>query len=173
MKRIEWLAVVSFLSAMPAIGRADDRAAEAAAVKSAKVTPVQAVEMALKEVKGGKAFELDVEAEEGVPHYEVSIALFGDRHRVWVGCETGDVIKHSSRGDIRLGLIKWKKLVVPMTKAMETAAAKFPGQIVDVDLVSSVTSPKFKVEIFTDGKVMEVEVDTQTGSIVKIEQDDD
>jgi uncharacterized membrane protein YkoI len=152
----------------------DDAPACAAAVKSARVTPMQAVEIALNAVGGGAvAYEMEVEVDEGVPVYKVVINKLGNRHSVHVGCETGEIVKQTSRGEVLFGLYKWDVMTISLAKAMETALGRVPGQVIDVDLVDAMGTPKFQVDIYTEGRVKEVEVNSSTGQITKIEDETD
>ncbi|MEW6355312.1 MAG: PepSY domain-containing protein [Planctomycetota bacterium] len=152
----------------------DNPTACANAVKSAKVTPMQAVEIALKAAgEGAVAYEMQVEIDTGVPVYEVRICKMGRRHTVDVGCENGEVVKQSDRSEVRFGLYKWDRMTITLAKAMEVALEKVPGQVIDVDLVDTMGTPKFEVDIYTDGAVKEVEVNSNTGQVTKIEDDDD
>lgn len=166
------MTVVCALFAFAILCRADDDdRREAAAVQAAKVTPLRAAEVALKEVAGGTPFEMEVDVDEGPPHYDFCIALGGDRHHVAVGCDTGQVMKHRSEGDLRLSFIKWKNVLTPMAKAMETALEKVNGQIIRADLTNGNFDPKFEIDVFADGRTMKVEVNTLTGQVLKVEQD--
>ena len=171
MRLARRIAALCLLLTLTAVCRADDDGARAMAVKNAKITPMQAAVMAAKEVKGGKVFELEVEIDDGVAVYEVRIAYFGEKHTLDIACATGQIVKRSSRGDPRLGLIKWSKITVPIEKAMESALAQMPGQIIEVDIREGAFNPKFEVQIFSNGKKREVHVNTETGQVVKIKND--
>jgi len=172
MRRLRMLAPLMVLL-FPAIicCADDDEAARAAAVQTAKITPMQAATMGAKEVEGGKVYEIEVEIKDGVAEYEVRIAYFGEKHTIDIACATGQIVKRSNRGDPRLGLIKWSKVTVPIEKAMETALAQMPGQIIAVDITSGAFDPRFEVHIYANGKKNEVHIDTQTGQAVKVEHD--
>jgi len=172
MRRTGQLAAFCMLFVWVAVGVADDDDERAAAVKGAKITPMEATLKAGKEVDGGKVFELEVEVDDGVPNYEIRIAYFGEKHTIDVACATGEIIKRSHRGDPRLGLIKWSKVKVPIEKAMETALQRIPGgQIIEVDITNGGFEPRFEVIVMCNGKKTEVHVDTQTGQIVRVEDD--
>ncbi|NOZ21413.1 MAG: PepSY domain-containing protein [Planctomycetes bacterium] len=161
-----------FLAGTVLVADGDDAAACAAAVKTAKVTPMQAVEIALKAVgEGAVAYEMEVEIEGGIAVYEVHICKLGRRHTVDVGCENGKIVKQSDHADLRFGLYKWNRMKTTIAQAMEIALEKVPGQVIDVDLTDAMGTPKFEVDIYSEGKVKEVKVNSSTGQVTKIEDD--
>jgi len=173
MRMVSVVALAVLAGAM-AFADDDDARACAAAVKTAKVTPMQAVEIALKAAgEGAVAYEMEVEIDDGIAVYEVRICKLGNRHTVDVGCENGQIVKQSSRGELKFGLYKWDRITKTIIEAMETALKKFPGQIIDVDLTDTMGNPKFLVDIYADGIVKELEVNCSTGQVTKIKVEDD
>jgi uncharacterized membrane protein YkoI len=63
------------------------------ALDAAKITMIQAVEIAMKEVKGGKPYEAELEMEEGKPQYEVKVMADDKRLEVKIDAVSGKVLK--------------------------------------------------------------------------------
>ena len=76
----------------------DDDAKERAAVQAAKVTLGEAIAAAEKEVAGGRAFEAEVDTENGVTSYFVEVDKDGVQ-RVQVDMQTGQAVKVAEADD--------------------------------------------------------------------------
>lgn len=64
-----------------------------AAIAVAKVSIVQAIETAMKEVKDGKPFEAELEMEEGNPQYDVKVMVGDECFEVEIDAVTGKVLE--------------------------------------------------------------------------------
>lgn len=87
------LVVVAFSLNFTAAQAVADKAQTIAAAGRAKVTLVQAIETALKEVPNGRAYEAELENEDGKLVYEVAIVVRDRCKEVTVDAMTGKVLE--------------------------------------------------------------------------------
>jgi len=92
-----------------------------------------------------------------------SAALFGFSAVAWADDVGPEVAKRLlSEGRIR-----------PLEEILDGVKSKVPGQLIEVELELDDGAYVYDLKILgANGRVMEVETDAQTGSILKIEDDD-
>src|SRR5581483_7538779 len=62
---------------------------------------------------------------------------------------------------------------ISMAKALEVALARVAGKATGVEFELKKGKAVAEVKVFLDGKLYEVKIDAVTGSVLKVEQDDD
>ena len=91
------LRFLSLLAVSAALVSGSLTAAAAPHKHSRSISQAQAVKIAKKRVDGGRVTDIDLDRDDGRPHYDVEIVKNGQEYKVVVDARTGRVI--SSRRD--------------------------------------------------------------------------
>lgn len=160
------------------------------AVAAAKVTFAQALESAVKEVKDGKAFKIELEMKDGKPTYDVAL-LQGDKvMKAALDAANGKVLKveekqakhekeegeeHEGKGEHRADAGHMKAALaaakITIVQALETAGKEVPGaQVLEITLGGTAEKPVYDVELLKDGQVLKATIDAVGGKLLKQEK---
>ncbi len=136
------------------------------ATTAAKVSLVQAIEIAEREVTGGKAVEVELDWKRGGPRIEVELVVGDNWKEVAIDAVSGRVLKvldeRADDPDDREELKRDKENLQAATVGFADAIARTEkeagGKAVDVELTSSQGKPAYKVKLLVDNKLATVRV---------------
>ena len=133
----------------------------------------QATEIALEEVGGGVVveFEYDIDDRE----YEIEIMYDGYEYDLEIHAYTGAVLDFDREGDSEADeYVAAMENVISWEEAIEIAKEEAGGGTV-VEFEFELDDMEFEIEIKYDGYEFEIDMDANTGAIIKIERelDDD
>jgi len=140
-------------------------------LKEAKVTLPEALETALPEVKDGTPVWAGLREENGRVLYLLNVARGEGAVRMSVDARTREIVSNVPLKKSYAKLMGASK--ISMAKALEVALARVAGKATGVEFELKKGKAVAEVKVFLDGKLYEVKIDAVTGSVLKVEQDDD
>lgn len=148
-------------------------------VGSTKISLIQAIETAGKEVAGGQVVEAELEDEHGSIYYEVSLLVGGKLKEASIDSASGKVIgvKDAQIGDDEKREIESTRKALAgakITFAQAIGAAEKEvkgGKAYEAEVEMEDNKPVIAVTVLVGEKVMEVEVDAVTGKAIETEEE--
>ena len=150
--------------------RADDDAQALAAVTTAPVSLMQAIDMA-EAATQGRTLEAEAEAGNGQVLYEIGTLVDGEVHEVTIDPQTGTILKteiEPAEAD-----------EVPPDGSVEIAAAisaaeaAADGTAIEAEFETEDGLAIYEVEVAGNETLLEVTVDATTGDVLSVETEDD
>ena len=144
-----------------------------AALQQSRLSLGQAIDAAEKAVPG-RAFEAQLDIDNGSPHFEVDIlTVQGEHVEVHVNAGTGAAQQHKNRGAAsakdrkRLDASK-----ISLNQALDAALKHTPGTAVDAELGNDWGRAVIAVDVLTaSGQRMEIKINPIDGSVVSAKAD--
>ena len=148
------------------------------AVGAAKVTLAQAIDLAQKEVAGGKVIEAGLEAEKDATIYEVLVLSGEAVKEVEVDAASGKVLgvkDEKPDPDEENELAEAKPAIaaakVTFAQALETAAKEVKdGKAFKIELEMKDGKPTYDVALLQGDKVMKAALNAADGTVLKVEE---
>jgi uncharacterized membrane protein YkoI len=140
-------------------------------LKEAKITLPEAIGVVLPELKDGTPVTAYLREENSRVLYVVTAAQGEGGVRMSIDAKTQEIVARTTLKKSyakRIGASK-----VSMAKAIEIATARVAGKATGVEFELKKGKAVVEVKVFLDGKLYEVKIDAVTGSVLKVEQDDD
>ncbi|MFS6937837.1 PepSY domain-containing protein [Neisseria animaloris] len=132
------------------------------ALDQVKVSPVQALNIAQKQVKG-KATEVHLKNPYGNPAYEVEVRDGQQEHSVFVDAVNGKVLGSKTKHKMKLA----GSPAVSLERAIQIAHGKVGGQVLEADLDYKAGRALYEVEVLSADRVpYKVIVDAENGSVI-------
>ena len=113
-----------------------------------------AIAKAVKEAKEGTPVQVELEEEDGKVVYSVEIALGSKVVEVNLDAKSGDLVKKDIENEDKSEVAK--ACSVPLSKAIETALQKVPGQAFQAEAAIAHGKPQIEVKVLSEGKVQKV-----------------
>ena len=145
------------------------------AVATAKITLVQAIETAQKEIAGGKVIEAGLEAEKDATFYEV-VVLSGDAVKeAKIDAASGKVLgvkEEQPEKDEEKELAESKQALVAakltFAQALEAAGKEVKdGKAFKIELEMKAGQPTYEVVLLQGDKAMKTALDAASGKVLK------
>jgi len=140
-------------------------------LKEAKFTLPEAVEIAVPEIQDGSPISAGLREEKSRILYVVNIAKGETATRMSIDAKTKEIVSKTELKKSYAKLIGASK--VSMAKAIEIATTKVAGKATRVGFGLKKGRAVAEVLVVLDGKLFEVKLDAVTGSVIKVEEDDD
>ncbi len=171
MKIVGLLPLAFWLANAPALADEDDVREMQRATATAKVSLAQAIEIAQREVPGGKAVEAELKWRRGGPRIEVEI-LTGEMWKdIVIDAVSGKVISAvddppdtaEDRDDLRRDKENSAAATVTPAEALATAEKETSGgKPVEIELTTSGGKPVYKVELLAGDKLVKRHIPATT-----------
>lgn len=144
-----------------------------AALQQTRLSLSQAIDAAEKTVPG-RAFEAQLDIDDGSPHFEVDvISTQGEHVEVHVNAGTGAAQQHKNKGSASS---KDKKRLdaskITLKQALDAALKHTPGTAVDAELGNDWGRTVISVDVLTSaGQRMEIKVNPENGQVLSSKAD--
>ncbi len=135
-------------------------------LKDVGYTLVEAIQKSTAIAKEGTVLEAGLENEDGKVVYYVEFAQEKKVLEISLDAKTGDVVKQETEDEDKSDVAKACK--VTLSQAIATALQKVPGQAMEAEAEVEDGKCRIEVKIFSDGKVYKVELDGETGVVLKV-----
>lgn len=144
-----------------------------AALQQSKLSLAQAIDAAEKALPG-RAFEAQLDIDDGSPHFEVDlITSQGEHVEMHVNAGTGAAQQHKNKGAAsskdrkRLDASK-----ITLKQALDAALKHTPGTAVDAELGNDWGRTVISVDVLTSaGQRMELKINPETGEVLSSKAD--
>lgn len=150
----------------------DDRKSLTASAVS--LDAMQAMNIATQQVQG-TVLEAELDREDGKLIYEVEVATQNGVTEFEIDANTGEILNTENeklRGHDKKELAALNKAKLSMMQAIEAAKTMQPGKIVAVEIDRDDNQTLYEFEIVKDNGMYELEMDANSGELVKLEKDD-
>jgi uncharacterized membrane protein YkoI len=160
----DWRNVLGIAAVLVATGPVwadeDDAREMQRATAAAKVMLAQAIEIAEREVSGGKAVEVKLEWKRNGPRIEVELVAGNMWKEVEIDAVTGRVLKvidepadeRDEQEELKRDKENVQAATVGFTDAIATAEKDAGGKAVDVELTTTAGKPTYKIKLLVDNK---------------------
>ena len=140
-------------------------------VKGNAITATQAIEIALGKVNGAPV-EVELEKEDGKLIFVVEVDTGNGITEIEIDTSNGDVIEVEEEDDDEDG-INHTLVGITLEQAIDIATAEVPGDLIEAELDNENNMLLYEVAIGTADGVLDVKLDAEDGTVIKIETDDD
>ena len=140
-------------------------------VKGNAITATQAIEIALGKVNGTPV-EVELEKEDGKLIFVVEVDTGNGITEIEIDTSNGDVIEVEEEDDDEDG-INHTLVGITLEQAIDIATAEVPGDLIEAELDNENNMLLYEVAIGTADGVLDVKLDAEDGTVIKIETDDD
>jgi len=125
-----------------------------------------AIAKAVKEAKEGTPVRVELEEEDGKVIYSIELAQGSKILEVNLDAKSGDLVKKDTENEDKSEVAK--ACSVPLSKAIETALQKVPGQAFQAEAEIADGKAQIEVKVLSEGKVHKVLIDGVTGVVLAV-----
>jgi uncharacterized membrane protein YkoI len=171
----------------------DDKDDERTVEPKEIITRADAEAIALARVNGEIIkLELDDKSDDGKPEYEIHIIADGVKHELEIDAFNGTITEHEMDDDdddhdnkddkktdansisesVRVDAANQQKQIIGVEGAKNIALSMVKGEIKSIELEDDDDDLEYKIEIVSEGREYEIELDAYTGKVLEFESDD-
>jgi uncharacterized membrane protein YkoI len=155
---MRWMLAVALMAA------GDDD--PAALLKKAAFPLSEAVARAAKSAQGATPVLAEIEEEDGRTVYSVEFSQGDKVLEIDLDAKTGELVKKETESEDKSAAAKACK--VTLARAIESALQKMPGLAFSAGSRIEHEKPLIEVRIVSDGKVHKVEIDGESGAVIRV-----
>lgn len=135
------------------------------------ITMEEAVDIALKQ-HDGTVTEVELEHEHGTAVYELEVITKDAKYKVDIDPDSGKVINDRKGHDDPDDRAKAEEAKLSITEAIQIAEKEGNGKVTEIDLDRERGGLIYEAEVqASDGKEYDVEVDANTGDVIRKNED--
>ena len=171
----------------------DDKDDERTVEPKEIITRADAEAIALARVNGEIIkLELDDKSDDDKPEYEIHIIADGVKHELEIDAFNGTITEHEMDDDdedhdnkddkktdansisesVRVDAANQQKQIIGVEGAKNIALSMAKGEIKSIELEDDDDDLEYKIEIVSEGREYEIELDAYTGKVLEFESDD-
>lgn len=141
-----------------------------ALLRDARVTLVEALELAAEGSKAALPYHADLETESGRVIFAVDLVVGGRTLEVKIDARDGKILKRKNEDDEDEPCVEPSS--IPLARAVTLALEEVPGRAVEAEFKRVLGQVRVDVTIVQDGQVKRVRLDGRTGEVENIRDDD-